>query len=83
MKLGQTVRASSQQATDAESLSAGFSGWVGVGAEARLSDTVIAAPRTRTSMMFVTSAMRAPALAGTRHTSAIFGSGHGFQFHGS
>jgi hypothetical protein len=57
--------------------------WViGVGTEARLGEAVIAAPRTRASMMFVASAVSTPAPTWAGRTSAGFGSCHGFEFHG-
>src|SRR5271157_846862 len=72
-----------QQPTDVESPAALVDRVIGMETEARLSDTVIAAPRTSASMMFVASAMRAPAHTRTGRTSAGFGSCHGFEFHGS
>ncbi len=47
-----------------------------------LGEAVIAAPRTRATMMFVASAVSAPAPARTGLTSAGFGSRYGFEFHG-
>src|SRR5208337_1636424 len=52
MKFGWTVRAKWQQETDAESPTALVDRGVDVGTVARLGETVIAAPRTRASVMF-------------------------------
>ena len=83
MKFGQTVKAIKQQAADAGSPAGLIDRGIVVGTEARLSDTVIAAPRTSASVMFVAPAMSAPAFTRTGRTSAGFGSGYGFEFHGS